>query len=75
MICEDCCQYYNQEIKCLCNGGENSIKRIGAVQGCVIFEDSKRCKKECDPAYYNLCHYHIKNGITKDNNFLSLLFS
>jgi hypothetical protein len=59
--------------KCLCQGGEKSIKRVGAVKGCVIFEDSGRCKKDCDPSY-NLCQTHLKNGISRDNNFLSSIF-
>jgi hypothetical protein len=74
MICEDCCQYYNSEYKCLCNGGEISVKRIGAVKGCVVFSGSQRCKKECE-AFEIICDNHLKKGIETDGKFISKLFS
>lgn len=74
MICEDCCQYYNSEYKCLCNGGEISVKRIGAVKGCVVFLGSQRCKKECEN-FEIICESHLKKGIETDDKFISKLFS
>lgn len=74
MICEECCQYYNLEYKCLCNGGEPSAKKIGIVKGCIVFSDSIRCKKECETGEI-ICEVHLKIGINSDNMFLSKIFN
>lgn len=74
MICEECCQYYNLENKCLCNGGKPSSKKIGSVTGCVVFSESERCKKECEIGEI-ICDFHLKKGINSDNKFLLKIFT
>lgn len=73
MICEECCQYYNLEHKCLCDGGKPSAKKIGSVKGCIVFLGSKRCKSHCETDEM-VCDTHLKKGIENDNKFLSKLF-
>jgi hypothetical protein len=59
MICEECCEKYDETTKCSCKGGEtNSKKFLGLVKGCVVFEKNIRCKKECYQDY-DICSEHF----------------
>jgi hypothetical protein len=57
-VCEECCQRTSKEIKCLCQGGQFSTKFLGLVEGCVVYNDNKRCKKECKSI--GICNDHYK---------------
>lgn len=73
MICEECCQYMNQEVRCRCEGGEISSRHIGMVEGCVMFTDGVRCKDEC--YINNVCLVHHEHGVKKDNGFIDKILN
>jgi hypothetical protein len=57
----------------VCDGGEKGVKRIGLVSGCIVFENSRRCKSEC--SFDNkMCDAHFEAGIQRDNGFINKLF-
>lgn len=73
MICEECCQFYNEKVKCTCKGGQVSVKRLGLVNGCVVFIKNKRCKKECLEED-GICSEHLSLGISANEVFLEKIF-
>jgi hypothetical protein len=73
MICEECCQFKNEFVLCFCDGGEMSVKRLGLVNGCTVFDSNKRCKKECQEEHL-VCEEHLSSGMSRDNGLISRIF-
>lgn len=71
-ICQECCQIKTKEMLCACNGGEIGVKRVGLVDGCVIYSNGIRCKKECSENL--VCKAHHKINKDTDDGFLEKLF-
>ena len=60
-VCNECMQYSNEKIKCICYGGEISSKKIALVNGCIKKNnDNIRCKKERIYDMY-ICEEHYIN--------------
>ena len=71
-ICQECCQIKTKDMLCACNGGESGVKQLGLVEGCVVYTDGVRCKRNCSE--HLVCKKHNKRNKDIDDGFLEKLF-